>query len=155
MSDFPMSSYCVYQWGGRVFFVATTWYVMSIINDQVFEIFAILRTAQNGRQFPDGILNACSSMKTFVLVSPINNNSASVQAVNWLRTMMSPSNATFSALLALCAENSPVTGEFPSQWPVTRSFDAFFDLRLHKRSSKQSACRWFETQWCLLGTTNN
>ena len=37
---------------------------------------------------------------------------------------------TFSALLALCAENSPVTGEFPSQRPVTRSFDAFFDLHL-------------------------
>ena len=30
---------------------------------------------------------------------------------------------TFSALLALCEGNSPVTGEFPSQRPVTRSFD--------------------------------
>ena len=30
---------------------------------------------------------------------------------------------TFPALLALCAGNSPVTGEFPSQRPVTRSFD--------------------------------
>ena len=29
---------------------------------------------------------------------------------------------TFSALLALCAGNSPVTCEFPSQRPVTRSF---------------------------------
>ena len=45
---------------------------------------------------------------------------------------------TFSGLLALCAENSPVTGEFPSQKPVTRSFDVFFDLRLNKRLSKQS-----------------
>ena len=36
----------------------------------------------------------------------------------------------FSALLALCAGNSPVTGEFPSQRPATRSFDVFFDLRL-------------------------
>ena len=33
----------------------------------------------------------------------------------------------FSALLTLCAENSPVTGEFPSQKPVTRSFDVFFE----------------------------
>ena len=32
---------------------------------------------------------------------------------------------TFSALLALCAGNSPVTGEFPSQRPVTRSFKVF------------------------------
>ena len=30
---------------------------------------------------------------------------------------------TFSALLAICAENSPVPGEFPTQRPVTRSFD--------------------------------
>ena len=37
---------------------------------------------------------------------------------------------TFSALLALCAGNSPVTGEFPAQRPVTRSFDVSFDLRL-------------------------
>ena len=35
----------------------------------------------------------------------------------------------FSALLALCVGNSPVTGEFPAQRPVTRSFDFFFDLR--------------------------
>ena len=33
---------------------------------------------------------------------------------------------TSFALLALCAGNSPVTGEFPSQRPVTRSFDVFF-----------------------------
>ena len=45
---------------------------------------------------------------------------------------------TFSALLALCAGNSPVTGEFSSQRPVTRSFDVFFDLRLNNRLSKQS-----------------
>ena len=39
---------------------------------------------------------------------------------------------TFSALLALCAGNSPVSGEFPAQRPVTRSFDVFFDLCLNK-----------------------
>ena len=52
---------------------------------------------------------------------------------------------TFSALLAICAGNSPVTGEFPAQRPVTRGFDVFFDLRLNKRLSKQSWGRWFET----------
>ena len=44
----------------------------------------------------------------------------------------------FSALLAICAGNSPVAGEFPAQRPVTRSFDAFFDLHLDKRLSEQS-----------------
>ena len=48
---------------------------------------------------------------------------------------------TFSALLALCAGNSPVTGEFPSHMPMTRSFDLFFVLRLNKRLSKQP-WRW-------------
>ena len=52
---------------------------------------------------------------------------------------------TFSALLSLCAGNSPVPGEFPSQRPVTRSFDVFFDLRLNKRLSNQSWGWWFET----------
>ena len=32
---------------------------------------------------------------------------------------------TFSALLAICAGNLPVTGELPSQSPVTRSFDIY------------------------------
>ena len=52
---------------------------------------------------------------------------------------------TFSALLAICAGNSPVPGEFPTQRPVTRSFDVFFDLRLNKRLSKQSWGWWLET----------
>ena len=44
---------------------------------------------------------------------------------------------TFAALLALCAGNSPVSGEFHSQRPVTESIDVFFDLRQNKRLSKQ------------------
>ena len=51
----------------------------------------------------------------------------------------------FSALLALIVGNSPITGEFPSQRPVTWSFDVYFDLCLTKRLSKHSK-RWrFET----------
>ena len=59
---------------------------------------------------------------------------------------------TFPALLVLCARNSPVTGKFPEQRPVTRSFDVFCDLRLNKRFSKQSLGWWIETPsrslWC-------
>ena len=58
---------------------------------------------------------------------------------SWWRQM-----ETFSALLDLCAGNSPVPGEFPAQRPVTWSFDIFFDLRLNKRLSKQSWGCWFE-----------
>ena len=52
---------------------------------------------------------------------------------------------TFSVLLAICAGNSPVTGEFPAQRPVARSIDGSFDLCFKKRLSKQSWGWWFET----------
>ena len=55
---------------------------------------------------------------------------------------------TFSALLAICAGNSPVPGEFPTQRQVTRSFDVYFDLRPNKWLSKQSWGWWFETLSC-------
>ena len=56
----------------------------------------------------------------------------------------------FSALLAICAGNSPASGEFPALRPVTRSFDVFFDLCLNKRLRKQSWGWWFETLLCPL-----
>ena len=41
-------------------------------------------------------------------------------------------------------------GEFPAQWPVTRSSDVFFDLRLNKLLNKQPQGWWFETPpWSL------
>ena len=52
---------------------------------------------------------------------------------------------TFSTLLTHCAGNSPVTGELPSQRPMTQSFDVFFDLRLNQLMSKQWWDCWFET----------
>ena len=55
--------------------------------------------------------------------------------VAWGRHQME----TFSASLALCAGNSPVPGEIPTQRPVTRSFDVYFDLRPNKRLSKGEA----------------
>ena len=66
--------------------------------------------------------------------------------LSWWRHQMD----TFSASLAICAGNSPVAGEFPTQRPVTRSFDVFFDLRPNKRLSKQSLSWSFETpSWSL------
>ena len=59
----------------------------------------------------------------------------------WWRHQMT----TFSTLLAICAGNLPVNGEFPAQRPVTRSFDVVFDLRLNKRLSNQWWGWWFET----------
>ena len=46
--------------------------------------------------------------------------------LSWWRHQME----TFSVLLAICVGNSTVTGEFPTQRPVTWSFDVFFGLHL-------------------------
>ena len=87
----------------------------------------------------------------FLLIVPNRSNSSQhvwlpTRQNTWWRHQME----TFSALLALCAGNSPVTGEFPAQRPVTRNFDVFFDLRLSEQLSKQLWGWWFETPSCPL-----
>ena len=62
---------------------------------------------------------------------------------------------TFSALLAICAGNSPIPDEFPTQRPVTRNFDVFFDLNPNKRLNKQWWGWWFETPSCPLWRHRN
>ena len=55
----------------------------------------------------------------------------------------------FRVTRPLCGEFTG-PGEFPTQRPVTRSFDVFFDLRLNKQLSKQPWGWWFETpSWSL------
>ena len=55
---------------------------------------------------------------------------------------------TFSALLAICAGNSPVPGElFPTQRPVTRSFDVYFDLRPNRGAVTCAVCP--ESAWLV------
>ena len=75
-------------------------------------------------------------------ITIINTMRSWYHTLAWWRHQME----TFSTLLAMCAGNSPVPGEFPAQRPVTRSFDVCFDLRLNKRLSKQSRGWWLETQ---------
>ena len=73
----------------------------------------------------------------------------------WWRHQME----TFSALLALWAGNSPVTSEFPSQRPVTWSFDVFFHLHMNKQLSKLWRCQWCEmptlSLWCYCNEWSN
>ena len=58
--------------------------------------------------------------------------------------MVTSSNGNMFRITGLCAGNSPVTGEFPTQRPVTRSFEVFFDMRM----SKQLRRCWYETLSC-------
>ena len=66
------------------------------------------------------------------------------------RIMMTSSNGNiFRVTGPMCGEFTD-PGEFPTQRPVTRSFDVCFDLRLNKQLSKQSWGWWFETpSWSL------
>ena len=85
--------------------------------------------------YPYKIINILSYLNDFIYIFTIHlycwlcfvipslTCSYLVCLMAWWRHQME----TFSALLAICAGNSPVPGEFPS--PVTRSFDIFFDLR--------------------------
>ena len=51
---------------------------------------------------------------------------------------------TFSSLLAICAGNSPGTGEFPTQRPLTRSFDVFFDLHNRQAGDLRRYCAHYD-----------
>ena len=68
----------------------------------------------------------------------------------YLFLMMTSSNGNiFRVTGPLCGEFTG-PGEFPTQRPVTQSFDVFFDLRLDKRLSKQPWGGWVETpSWSL------
>ena len=71
--------------------------------------------------------------------------------MTWKRMMTSSNGNIFRVTGPLCEEFTG-PGEFPTQRPMTRSFDVFFDLRLNKRLNKQPWGWWFETPswsiWC-------
>ena len=87
-------------------------------------------------------------------LNPVDKPTAAIRlwlcsSLVWLRdaetTMMTSSNGNiFRVTGPLCGEFTG-PGEFPTQRPVTRSFDVSFDLRLNKRSSKQPWGWWFDT----------
>ena len=68
------------------------------------------------------------SVFTFHFLTSSRDASKRPYIYPWWRHQME----TFTTLLALCAGNSPVTGEFPAQRPVRRSFDVFFHLCLNQ-----------------------
>ena len=68
--------------------------------------------------------------------------------------MTSSNGNIFRVTGHLCGEFTG-PGEFPTQRPVTRSFDVYFDLRLNKRLCKQSWGWWFQTLLCPLWRHSN
>ena len=90
------------------------------------------------------------NLQTHIGVYIYNQNVTDLPTLIYLVTWWRHQMEIFSALLALCAGNSPVTGEFPAQRSVTRSFDVFLGLRLNRRLGKQPWGWWFETPSCPL-----
>ena len=74
-----------------------------------------------------------------------------IMAIQWYHMMTSSNGNIFRVTGPLYGEFTG-PGELPTQRPVTRSSDVFFDLRLNKGLSKQSWGWWFETLsrplWC-------
>ena len=94
----------------------------------------IAENLNHRRSYPCGVYDASVEGHPNVVIYDAEN-------VTWWRHQM----GTFSALLAFCAGNSPVTAELPTQRPVTRSFDVFFHMRLNRQLSKQWRRWWFDT----------
>ena len=90
--------------------------------------------------------------------TPIIRQSVNHKKENLLNNSQTAENLMTSSNGNIFRVTGPLCGEFtghrwiPSQGPVTRSFDVFFDLRLNKRLSKQSRRWWFKTPsrslWC-------
>ena len=88
------------------------------------------------------MLVICSGVQ---LITVMYNTASVVWAAVFGWHMMASSNGNiFRVTGPLCRELTG-PGEFPTQKPVTRSFDVFFDLCLNERLSKQSWGWWFET----------
>ena len=117
----------------------------------------VMMPKRNGRHFTHDILKRIFGNKTYRFLPQISlkfvhiglgnplfsgglpHKWRALRIVAWWRHQM----GTSSAILVRYAGNSPVTGEFPSQRPVKRSFDVLFDLRLNKRWST----RWRLVIW--------
>ena len=83
---------------------------------------------------------------------PLTNKSVNMggRRYPYSQCMMTSSNGNNGLVTGPLCGNLPMSGEFLSQSPVTRSFDAFFDLHLNKPLSKQSWGWWFQSPSYLL-----
>ena len=86
----------------------------------------------------------CQSLACRECYDYLSANEANLQNMDSI--MMTSSNGNILRATGHLCGNSPVTGEFPSQRPVTWGCDVSFDLYPNKRFNTQSRRRWFETQ---------
>ena len=109
-----------------------------------FDIWGNKNTSKLSEQVLSLIKSHCDLLTRYGwmnVVYPWVATTSLPEPMPWWRHQME----TFSALLAICAGNSPVAGEFSAQRPVTRSFDVFFDLGLNERlnNGETQSCSWW------------
>ena len=120
---------------------AITWYCIQ--HDNIIPSLRMTKTKAKTHSFYRGSAG-CMFVWNVCLCVYLKN--ADVLTGLWWAPWWRHQMETFSALLAICAGNLPVPGEFSPQRPVTRSFGVFFDLRPNTRLGKQWRGWWFETQ---------
>ena len=133
-------------------------YTNSFAHSSDFHAFADTQQVSLSSTFSHSPLNACCFVSSdwWSTDFPWNRQAALWRIVTfrlfvipWYIMMTSSNGNIFRVTGHLCGEFTG-PGEFPTQRPVTRSFDAFFDLRLNKRLSKLPWGWWFETpSWSL------
>ena len=130
------------------------WRVVAIVTASHGSSLRITGLCEGNPPANDGFPSSMSSIADFFLCYYLKTNCSINSRVDsglgwdwlmWRHSWWRHQMKTFFALLGLCAGNSPVTGEFPVQRPVTLTFDVSYDLRLNKQLSKQSWDWWFET----------
>ena len=119
-----------WKWDRQVLLYLLRWTFVTLLELMLHKCTAFTNVISSYTPFQTLTRFQFSVNKWLAVVSP------------WWRHQM----GTFSALLAICAGNSPVPGEFPAQRPVTRSFEVFFDLRL-----KLSCPLWHQCDAMLNG----
>ena len=118
------------------------WYLSSLwsICFTAHPVDCLISEASNGHEYIGTVNKTVDGSDCIQWIHAVSIIAATRHSAWWRHRM-----ETFSALPTLWAGNSPVTGEFSAQRPVTQSFDIFFDLRLNTRLNKQSSGWWFET----------
>ena len=118
----PANSWGVFLWNNHKALLVCFDWIFVLLNRPIFRLFSNVR----------------AYIKSIIPYIMKFHSDYYIVYAGWTHSWWRHEMATFSLWLALCARNSPVTGEFPAQRLVTRSFDVFFDLGLDKGLSKQT-----------------
>ena len=136
--------------------------IQSILNEHFYGTYCIVHTRRysititsHERHGISNLLHLDSLFNRLFWPTAKDTSKSYITGPFWGWLMMTSSNGNICRVTGhLCGEFTD-PGEFPTQRPVTRSFDVFFDLRTNKRLSKQWWGWWFETQSCPLWRHRN